>query len=158
MNTSDLVTRLEAADPGWSEWAQLISSVKRDRFRHVQDEYLGSFFVSPRPLCFKIPEDGWPAWLPPFATALCGLKATDYEMAGGFAEAFNGEPSRPGALFAQAGNDDALGYPLLPVPADTYPFQTTPGGSLVHLNRSLQLLYPDVDREEIGRASCRERV
>jgi hypothetical protein len=149
MKTSNLVSRLEAADPGWSEWAQLIAVVKHEQFTHVQNEYLGSYLVCPRPLCFKITEHSWPAWIPAFATALCGLKATDYEMAGGFAEAFTGAPSRRGALFAQAGNDDALGYPLLSVPADTYPFQTTSGGSLVHLNRSLEVLYPNVDREAL---------
>jgi hypothetical protein len=149
MKTSDLVSRLDAADPGWPEWSQLVAVVNKDRFEHIQDEYRGSFLVSARPLCFRASDREWPAWLPAFVTALYGLKATDYEIAGGFAEAFTGEPTRRAAVFAQAGNDDALGYPLISVPAETYPFQTTLSGALFHLNRSLEVLYPDVDSEAL---------
>ena len=138
-----LLDRLIAANPGWPEWASLDNLVRTLSFDEVGDEFLGEFYSSNRPLVFAEPgiRARWPTWLPNYVPALFGMKADDWEMAGGYADSFCNEPARQGAVFSPAGNDEAMGYPLIDVPADVYYFQSNNSGAQFFLNRKLEMLY-----------------
>jgi hypothetical protein len=145
--TSLLIDRLTAASPGWDEWSELITLVKSLTFNKVDDEFLGTFYTSNYPLVFA--ESGgrraWPSWLPPYVAALFGMKALDWEMAGGYADSFHNELAVPGAIFSPAGNLEQLGYPLIDVPQDVYNFQSNDSGALFFINKNLEVLYPNSD-------------
>lgn len=140
-----LIDRLTAANPGWREWGKLITLVKSLSFEEVIDEHLGTFYTSDRPLVFSDPtaRNPWPAWLPRYVPALFGLKSDDWEMAGGYADSFCNELAMKGAVFSPAGNDEDLGYPLIDVPPDLYPFQSNSSGAQFFINKKLLILYPN---------------
>lgn len=140
-----LIDRLRAANPGWREWGKLITLVKSLSFEEVIDEHLGTFYTSDRPLVFSDPanQNPWPAWLPRYVPALFGLKADDWEMAGGYADSFCNELAVKGAVFSPAGNDEDLGYPLIDVPPDVYTFQSNSSGAQFFVNKKLVMLYPN---------------
>lgn len=140
-----LLDRLMAANPGWHEWERLVSVVKTLSFDEVGDEFLGNFYASDRPLVFSEPSTRapWPTWLPRYVPALVGMKAADWEMAGGYADSFYNEPARRGAVFSPAGNDADMGYPLIDVPADVYCFQSNSSGAQFFVNKNLVMLYPN---------------
>lgn len=153
------VSRLTAADPGWPEWARLVELAESLPLSVIEDEYLGSYLTvcpsdpdspdsGPGRLTLAAPrEDGfWPGWLPAYVAALSGLKAADYSLSGGYADAFTGEPTKPGYAFAGGVPDEQLGFPVLPVPPECYPFQYNASGALFHITSSLEVLYPDASR------------
>ena len=139
-----IVDRLTAANPGWREWGKLITLVKTLSFEEVIDEHLGKFYTSDRPLVFSDPaaRGPWPTWLPKYVPALFGMKADDWEMAGGYADSFSHELAVKGAVFSPAGNDEDLGYPLINVPPDVYYFQSNSSGAQFFVNKNLLMLYP----------------
>jgi len=147
--TSLLIDRLTAASPGWGEWSKLIRLVKSLTFTKVDNEFLGTFYTSDYPLVFA--ESGgrraWPSWLPPYVAALFGMKADDWEMAGGYADSFYNELAVRGAIFSPAGNDEQLGYPLIDVPQDVYNFQSNSSGALFFINKNLEVLYPNSEHK-----------
>lgn len=147
--TKQIVDRLTAGNPGWREWDQLVALVKSLTFESVIDEHLGTFYTSDHPLVFSDPDKQapWPAWLPKYVPALFGLKADDWEMAGGFADSFCNELAVKGAVFSPAGNDEELGYPLINVPKDVYTFQSNNSGALFFINKKLEVLYPNSEEE-----------
>lgn len=141
-----LLDRLMAAHPSWHEWEELVNLVRTLSFDEVGDEFLGRFYSSNRPLVFSEPgaRAPWPTWMPKYVPALFGMKADDWEMAGGYADSFRNEPARKGAIFSPAGNDEAMGYPLIAVPADVYCFQSNSSGAQFFLNKKkLEMLYPN---------------
>jgi hypothetical protein len=140
-----LLDRLTAANPGWREWGELVTLVKTLSFDEVINEYLGKFYTSDRPLVFTDAgaRGPWPTWLPKYVPALFGMKADDWEMAGGYADSFCNVPARKGAVFSPAGNDEELGYPLIDVPSDVYCFQSNSSGAQFFLNKKLEMLYPN---------------
>lgn len=144
-----LLDRLIASHPGWHEWEKLVNLVRTLSFDEVGDEFLGTFYASKRPLVLVFSEPGtrapWPTWLPKYVPALFGMKAGDWEMAGGYADSFYNEPARRGAVFSPAGNDAAMGYPLIDVPADVYCFQSNNSGAQFFLNKKLDMMYPNSD-------------
>jgi hypothetical protein len=156
MNTTQLLfQRLTAASPGWDEWTQLITLVKSLSFEHERDEHLGNgYFASAHPLAFGEPSDrpAWPKWLPRYVPALFGLKADDWDMAGGYADSFCNEPAIQGSIFSPAGNDEELGFPLFEVPPGVFSFQSNSSGAQFFINRKLEVLYPNADGE------CFERL
>jgi hypothetical protein len=145
--TNLLLDRLTAANPGWREWGKLATLVKSLSFEEIADEYLGSFFTSDHPLTFAHPTDrrAWPDWLPKYVPALFGMKADDWEMAGGYADSYYNELAVKGAVFSPAGNDEELGFPLIDVPPEVYNFQSNSSGALFFINRNLEVLYPNSD-------------
>jgi hypothetical protein len=140
-----LIDRLTVANPGWCEWGNLITLVKSLSFEQVNDEHLGTFYTSDRRLVFSDPaaRSPWPDWLPGYVPALFGLKADDWELAGGFADMFCNELAVKGAVFSPAGNDEDLGFPLFDVPPDLYPFQSNSSGGQFFINKDLVMLYPN---------------
>jgi hypothetical protein len=146
--------RLMAANPGWYEWSRLINVVKTLSFDEVSSEYLGKFYTSDRPLVFSdaAARNPWPTWLPRYVPALFGMKAADWEMAGGYADSFYNEPARKGAVFSPAGNDADMGYPLIDIPADVFCFQSNSSGAEFFVNKSLVMLYPNSETK------CFERL
>lgn len=139
-----IIDRLTGANPGWSEWGKLITLIKSLSFEKVIDKHLGTFYTSDRPLVFSDPADRspWPTWLPKFVPALFGLKAGDWEMAGGYADSFCNELAVKGAVFSPASNDEELGYPVIDVPPDVYYFQSNNSGAQFFINKNLVILYP----------------
>src|SRR4051794_41000638 len=121
---------------------KLIKLVKSLSFDRITDEHLGTFYASDRPLTFAKPSDRrkWPSWLPAFVPALFGLKADDWEMAGGFADSFRNELAAQGAVFSPAGNDVELGFPLIEVPDGVYTFQSNQSGAMFFINTDLIVL------------------
>lgn len=144
-----LIDRLTLANPGWPEWNDLIEVVKSLSFEVVTDEHLGTFYTADRPLVFSDPASGpgWPTWLPGYVPALFGLKADEWEMAGGYADAFSNSAAEKGAIFSAAGNDEDLGYPLLDVPPEVYAFQFASSGAQLFINKQLLILYPNPETE-----------
>ena len=140
-----IIDRLTAANPGWREWAKLISLVKSLSFEEVIDEHLGTFYTSDQPLVFSDPalRGPWPVWLPKYVPALFGMKAADWEMAGGYADSFCNELAVKGAVFSPAGNDKELGFPIIDVPPDVYTFQSNSSGAQFFVNKNLVVLYPN---------------
>jgi hypothetical protein len=144
-----LVERLTNATPGWTDWRKLIALVKSLDFEQETDEHLGGFFTSTHPLVFSdlVRQPVWPAWLPAYVPALYGMKADDWEMAGGYADSFSNQLAAKGTIFSPAGNDEELGYPLIDVPKDVYNFQSNSSGALFFINKRLDVLYPNSDDE-----------
>jgi len=140
-----LLERLTTANPGWREWGKLVTLVKTLSFEEVIDEHLGKFYTSDRPFVFSDPSsrEPWPTWLPKYVPALFGMKADDWEMAGGYADSFCNEPARKGAVFSPAGNDEDLGFPLIDVPSGVYYFQSNSSGAQFFVNKNLVILYPN---------------
>jgi hypothetical protein len=144
-----IVDRLSVANPGWSEWGNLIALVKSLTFETIEDEHLGTFYSSDYPLVFSDPakRSSWPSWLPLYVPGLFGMKADDWEMAGGYADSFSNELAVKGAIFSPAGNDEQLGYPLIDVAQDVYYFQSNNSGALFFINKKLEILYPNSDNQ-----------
>jgi len=145
-----LVDRLEAANPGWDEWTELIDLVKSFEFELIKNEYMGNFYISGTRLTFaELRSDfTWPDWLPAYVPALYGMKADEWEMAGGYADSFYDETAEKGSVFSPAGNDEDLGFPLIEVPADLYSFQSNAHGATFFINKSLEICYPNSDDEQ----------
>ena len=141
--------RLIAANPGWDEWDELLSFVKSLKFKCITSDYMGNFYAAGERLCFSElgQEPTWPDWLPSYVPALYGMKAANWEMAGGYADSFCNQPAKKGAVFSPAGNDAALGYPLIDVPQDVYSFQSNSHGVLFFVSKSLRVLYPNSEDE-----------
>jgi hypothetical protein len=144
-----IVDRLTAANPGWYEWGMLITLVKSLSFDKVSNEYLGTFYVSDQPLVFSDParRSPWPTWLPNYVPALFGMKADDWEMAGGYADSFCNILAMKGAVFSPAGNDKQLGFPIIDVPPDVYSFQSNSSGAMFFVNKNLVVLYPNSENK-----------
>ncbi|GAA5505221.1 hypothetical protein [Novipirellula caenicola] len=144
-----LIDRLKAVHPGWEEWDRLMALVTSLDFEFIATDYMGNFYVAGNRLCFSElgDEPTWPDWLPIYVPALYGMKADDWEMSGGYADSFDGEPARKGCVFSPAGNDADLGYPLINVPNDVYAFQTNSDGAVFFISRSLRMLYPNSENE-----------
>jgi hypothetical protein len=142
-----IVDRLTAANPGWREWGKLVTLVKSLSFEIVSNEYLGTFYVSDahRRLVFADParQSPWPTWLPSYVPALFGMKAGDWEMAGGYADSFYNKVAVKGSVFSPAGNDQELGFPIIDVPPDVYCFQSNSSGAQFFVNKNLIVLYPN---------------
>lgn len=149
MNTEQLIDRLTNADPGWPEWKQLLSLVRSLDFESIELEYLGTYHSAGSQLTFSEPLHSitWPDWIPSYVPALLGMKSGMAEEAGGFADSFYGEPAQRGTLFSPAGNDEELGYPLIDVPPNVFPFQMNYCGALFFVNTDRAVLYPCVNDE-----------
>ncbi len=145
MEKSDLLSRLHAADPGWPEWAKLMAFVQGQKFKAVEDEFLGKHLVAGKKISFGVSKTKWPKWMPQYVPALYGMKTGSFDEAGGFAKAFDGKPAIRGSLFTGTGDDEQLRYPVIKVPPGLYPFQTTSTGALVHVSKDLQVHYPDAE-------------
>lgn len=145
-----LIQRLTIANPGWEEWDVLIDFIHELDFEYIHSEYLGPHYVSEDRLCFSeaSEEQTWPAWLPAYVPALYGMKADEWEMAGGFANLFDNEPAQKGSAFAPDGLDAELGYPILDIPNDLYPFQSNEHGASFFISKSLDILYPSAEIEQ----------
>ncbi len=145
MNETRIAERLCRLHPGWTEWDDLVALVRSLTFDYLSDEYTGNYHVSGQRLTFREGDNrvNWPAWMPTYVAALYGMKAAHWEMAGGFAEGFDGNPARIGAVFSPAGNDEMLGFPLLEVPEGVYCFQFNSHGASFFINTELHILYPN---------------
>jgi hypothetical protein len=155
-----LTRRLAAADPGWGEWARLVKLVGSLAFRRERDEHLGrGYFAPDHPLAFGDPRDrpGWPEWLPGYVPALFGLKADDWDMAGGYADSFANEVAVRGAIFSPAGNDEELGLPVFDVPDGVFYFQSNHSGAQFFISREPDVLYPNAVDERWDRLDSLER-
>jgi hypothetical protein len=153
MNKRNLTKRLQAAHPGWKEWDKLLELVKELKFDLVEDEFLGNFLVSGARLTFEADQDEvkFPDWMPAYVPALLGMKADDWDKAGGYAQAFDGRTAEKGKIFSPAGNDEAMGFPVFAAPTGTYWFQSTPGGGSIFINKKLQILFPDADARKMAK-------
>jgi hypothetical protein len=141
-----LLRRLRNSHPGWDVYDQLLSLVESLDFERIDDETTGTFIASGNRLVFAEHNPrsfDWPDWLPSFVPALYGMKADDYEMAGGFADAFSNVPAKRGSVFNHPYDDQELGYPLIEVPGGTHPFQRNSSGATFFLSQDLQVLYPN---------------
>jgi hypothetical protein len=145
-----LIQRLIAANPDWEEWDVLIGLINELEFEYVTSKYLGSHYVSEDRLCFSevSEEQTWPDWLPAYVPALYGMKADEWEMAGGYASLFDNEPAQKGSAFAPDGLDVQLGYPILDIPNDIYPFQSNVHGASFFISKSLDIFYPSAETEQ----------
>jgi hypothetical protein len=150
MKTAELLRRLAAADPGWTEWAGLVALAESLPMRAVTVKHVGTFLTARGRLTFAAPGRVWPGWVPPYVAALDGLKAANPDMAGGYADAFTGRPTSPGKVFNGSIPDASIGLPALAVPPGCYPFQFTPQGTLVHLTDGLEVLFPDANNERLS--------
>jgi hypothetical protein len=153
MSKRNLTKRLKTAHPGWKEWDELLDLVSQLKFERVEDEFLGNHLVSGGRLTFAADfgDVVFPEWMPPYVPALLGMKADDWEMSGGYAQAFDGRTAVKGQLFSPAGNDAQLGFPVFEVPKDVYPFQYTHSGGTVFINKKLQILFPDAEERKMAR-------
>jgi hypothetical protein len=149
VDTTMLIDRLTAANPGWDEWDELLVFVKSLTFECIASDYMGNFYAAGDRLCFSdlSEELTWPDWLPSYVPALYGMKADNWEMAGGYADSFCNEPAKKGTVFSSAGNDADLGYPLIDVPKDVFTFQSNSHGALFFVGKSLRVLYPNSEDE-----------
>ena len=161
MSRKELLDRLNAGHPGWSEYDSLLREVGAVDWEVVEEEYLGNYFVSPdSQLCFSVPSSRvlWPDWLPTYVKALVGLKAEEPAMAGGYADSFRGQPSESGSVFTDGVEDADLGYPQIEAPEGVYPFQTNSSGALFHVNRELNILYPNMDTKSLDVLDSLEKL
>lgn len=144
-----LIDRLTAANPGWDEWDQLLTLVRSLQFGSITSDYMGKFSAAGDRLCFSELGEAptWQDWLPSYVPALYGMKADNWETAGGYADSFTNRPARKGSVFSPAGNDVDLGYPLIDVPANVYTFQSNTHGALFFVSQSLRILSPNSDAE-----------
>jgi hypothetical protein len=145
---NDLITRLASGDPGWPEWKEFVELVASLEFEYINDEFLGEYFISGNRLTFAVSNDvAWPDWLPKYVPALYSMKADDFDMAGGYVDSFDGSQTKTGGVFAHGGNDVEMGWPLIRVTEEAYPFQMNSSGALFHINRELNILHPDFKEE-----------
>ena len=147
MDVNELLTRLESAHPGWDEYDALIKKIKSLKWKIINDEHLGRYFISHGvELVFKLDVDNskWPKWAPPYVFPLRGLIAYEYDLAGGYADWFTGEPSVSGSVFVGAVEDSVISYPYIEAPEGVYNFQANSSGALFHLSKTLNVLYPDI--------------
>ncbi|TWT39297.1 hypothetical protein [Blastopirellula retiformator] len=146
---SHLHERLRDSNPGWAEWHALLQLVESLTFQQINDEYLGTFFAAGDRLCFSAldADRSFPAFVPAYVASLYGLKADEYEMAGGYAIELSHEPAIRGSLFSPLGNDADLGYPEIDPPPGTFPFLTTNTGASLFLTSNLQVVFPDAEKE-----------
>jgi hypothetical protein len=139
-----LLARLNVANPGWNEWQDLLYLVSSLDFEYLTSEFMGAFYRCGDTLVFS--EVGthltWPDWMPAYVPALYGMKADNWEMAGGYADSFCNQLPSEGAVFSPAGNDELLGFPLIEVPDGTYAFQSNAHGATFFVSRELEVLYP----------------
>jgi len=151
MSKRALLKRLRSAHPAWKEWDALLELVKELEFHRVEDEFLGNFYESGGRLTFAADEGkaAFPDWLPSYVVALLGMKADDWQMAGGYAQAFDGRTASKGRIFSPAGNDEAMGFPVFDVPKETYWFQSTSGGGSIFINKKHHILFPDADERKM---------
>ena len=150
MDNDPFRRRLAQADPGWPEWAQLQNLLVQHQLEKVECRRTGIHFSSQRLSFSVLPQEKvFPQWLPPYARALYGLKASSWEYAGGYADAVCSGAVSSNAVFSLAVNDSELGYPLIPPPNDAAYFQTTIGGGVVFLDRGLQMLAPNVETQSV---------
>ncbi|MEO1526645.1 MAG: hypothetical protein AAFX06_14510 [Planctomycetota bacterium] len=145
-----LCKRLVDADPGWPVWAELIRLVSSLEFESVSLEGLGQYVASGTRLSFGVPGE-MPAFIPPYVVALFGMSSDDPEMAGGFADAFDGAVAERGSLFSPAGNDSEMGCPVFDPPSETYPFQSNSSGAVFFLNRALEIVIPNPETFQFDR-------
>jgi hypothetical protein len=150
MDNDPIRRRLARADPGWPEWTQLQALVTLSKLEKVECPHTGVHFSSQH-LSFSDSSQkrDTPQWLPLFAHALYGLKASSWEYAGGYGDAISNGAVTANGVFSLASNDCELGYPLIPPPEDAVYFQTTDSGGVVFLNRNLQMLAPDVETKSV---------
>lgn len=159
MNQQTWIQSLRAANPGWTEWRELIEFAQSLEMVEFENEYLGAFLTSGSteqdagdtwPGCLTVKvlpmETQFPAWLPKYVRPLVGLKASEYCMEGGYANAFDGRPSQPGHAFFGPILDAELGHPLIPIPTDCFPFQRNSSGALFHITKKLEILTPDASQ------------
>ena len=153
MSKRNLTKRLQAAHPGWKQWDELLELVKQLDFERIDDEFLGNHYVSGGRLTFAADQGDvvFPDWMPAYVSALLGMKASEWEMAGGYPQAFDGRTTEKGKIFSPAGNDEAMGFPVFAVPNETYWFQSTPGGGSVFINKKLQILFPDAEDRKMAK-------
>ena len=151
MSKSAILKRLTEGHPGWVEWDELISLVRSLQFEVLSDDYLGIFYVSGSRLVFREPpiNQKWPVGMPLYVAALLGMKADNWEMSGGYGEAFDGSPARKGAIFSAAGNDELLGFPVLDVPEGVYCFQYNSFGAGFFINADLSVVYPNSEAKRL---------
>lgn len=144
-----LLRRLRDANPGWSEWNDLLALVESLKFQRVEQEYLGIFYAAGDRLCFaEIESDAtFPDFVPDYVNALYGLKPDEFENSGGYAIELSDQEAQRGNLFSPLGNDAALGYPEFDPPAGTFPFQATNTGASVFLTADLDVVAPDANQE-----------
>lgn len=149
MKNNVLVQRLTSTHPGWDVWDQLISLVESLDFDFISNEYLGEYYTSGARLTFAVPSEqiAFPDWLPAYVPALYGMKADEWEMAGGYAQGFHGKPAAKGHAFSPAGNDQELGFPLIEIPEGVYDFQSNSSGAVFFINTRLQVLYPNAEEK-----------
>ena len=145
MTKAHLLNRLDAVDPGWPIYRELVRRVEGVDFSELRHEFLGRFLVATVPLVFAQPpaRTRWPDWMPRYVPALYGLHGADAEMEGGYARHFHGNLARRGAVFSPAANDEELGFPTFDLPGDVYHFQANRSGALFFVDPSNQVLYPD---------------
>lgn len=146
MSKQELLDRLQEAHPGWDVYDRFLTLVESLDFESFELDHRGTFIASGIRLGFSEHDPqrfAWPQWLPRYVPALVGMQADDCEMAGGFADSFSGEQAQRGSVFCYPGEDLELGYPIIDVPADTYPFQNNSHGATFFLSRELDILYPN---------------
>ncbi len=147
MTKDTLVERLTEVHPGWHEWDSLIELVTSLEFSSVSLEYVGEFLSSGSRLTFasRPSDQPFPDFVPSYLAAIFGMKVSDAETAGGFAEYLSGAQAKRGALFNPAGLDEMMGYPVFDVPLGTYCFQANSSGASFFINQALEVLYPNSD-------------
>lgn len=140
---ASLLTRLSSANPGWSEYAELMSFAESLDFCFEREQYVGDFISSGARLVFCAPDPkvDWPAWMPAYVPALHGMKADHCGMAGGYAWGFKNALAEYGRVFSQ--NDEELYLPLIEPPNETYYFQTNECGAWFFVSTRLEVSYPN---------------
>ncbi len=152
MTKDKLINCLTEANPGWPEWNALLELVVSLDWEPVSIDYLGEFIVSDNRLTFSVPTT-IPDFAPSYVAPLYGMKCGSPEMAGGYAEEFQGAFAQRGSLFSPIGKDVSMGYPEFDPPANAYAFQTNSSGAMFYLLPELTVAAPNADRlefDEIG--------
>ncbi|MCB1042994.1 MAG: hypothetical protein KDC35_08655 [Acidobacteria bacterium] len=141
-----LINRLRTCDLEWPEYQALMDHVAKTTWQLVKDENLGNYYVSKdERLCFAAPAQPftWPDWRPTYVRTLFGMKAGHYEMAGGYADRFDGQQSDPLMVFTGGVEDELFGYPPIEISCNLYPFQSNINGALFHVSREGNVMDPD---------------
>ena len=151
MDKTSLLESLRENHPGWQEWDQLITLAESLDLEAAHDEFIGDYLASGTRLCFA--DAGtvqWPDWMPAYVRAIYGMKADEPMMAGGYAESFDGVPTKRGQVFAKGSDDAELGFPVFDVPDGVFGFQSNASGALFHVDTQLNVLAPNSDKECLG--------